>query len=75
MPTPSELAKLRAGRATLATRVLDPTDAEYEGVLEHAIRRAFFDAITTRLRFTPPAEMERLVAGLADEAARRRKEG
>jgi len=55
--------------------VLDPTDAEYEGVLEHAIRRAFFDAITTRLRFTPPAEMERLVAGLADEAARRRKEG
>ena len=74
MLRPSELVKLRSSSANAATHVLRPGEAGFEAALEHQIRRPMYDAIETRIRWTPPDQIDNLVGALGDELRLRGRE-
>jgi len=71
MLKPSQAAARRYRGHNDVTRVLRPVDVEYEEHTTHAIRDPLYDAITTRMRFTPVREIETLIGGFGDEVRRR----
>jgi len=74
MLTRSEIVGRRYRKPVGPVRVLSPGDASFERHLDNAIRDPFYDAVFTRLRFTPPAEADTLARGLSAEVARRLEE-
>jgi len=75
MQTRSELVGRRYRKPSGPVRVLSPGDASFKMHMDNAIRDPFYDAISTRLRFTPPEEAARLAQGLSSEVTRRLEEG
>lgn len=72
--TQSALLVQRWKHPSAEIRVLRIRDEEFERTKRYAISRPLFDAVMTRLRFTPFEELSNLVDGLAEEVHRRYQE-